>query len=58
MASHYRSISSNGALVVLEPGARALVDAAAKGPFVFQVGPVEGRLLLAQAQAVAVRSPL
>jgi len=57
MASHYRSISSNGALVVLEPGARALVDAAAKGPFVFQVGPVEGRLLLAQAQAGAVPKP-
>lgn len=58
MASHHRSISANGALVVLEPGTRALVAAVAKRPFVFQVGPVEGRLLLAQAQAGAVPKPV
>ena len=57
MARQYRSISSNGTLVVLEPGARALVDVTAKRPFVFQVGPVESRLLLAQAQAAAVPKP-
>jgi len=59
MASQRRLISATGSgtVVVLEPNARALVDAAAKRPSVSQVGPVEGRILLAQAQAGAVPTP-
>ena len=57
MPSKHRPTSSNGAAtaVVLEPSARAL--AAANRPYVFQLGPVEGRILLAQAQAGAVPKP-
>ncbi len=59
MASTNPSQSANRpvSFVALEPQAQALADAAANPPYVFHLGPVDGRRLLVQAQGGVVPRP-
>lgn len=43
--------------IQLEPGAQAFASAAAKRPFLFELGPVNGRAALDEVQSLAVPAP-
>lgn len=46
-----------GSEVVLEPAAQAFVEATARPPFLFDLGPVEGRKVVDQVQSGEVAAP-
>lgn len=52
-----RALAAGAPAVVLEPAARAFADATAKPPFLFDLGPVEGRKVVDETQAGEIAKP-
>jgi hypothetical protein len=50
-------MSANAARLVLEPAAQAFAEATAHPPYLFDLGPVEGREVVDQMQPGAIAKP-
>jgi hypothetical protein len=50
-------MSANAARLVLEPAAQAFAEATAHPPYLFDLGPVEGREVVDQVQPGAIAKP-